>query len=148
MLKPTNKTFWAFLAAYPPPFCRLFGKEKGGGTAEMAITDAMVALRTGMPIDRVRHIARQESWDEVPLGEIKKFLQACNFDPTNSMHRIRINNYEKLCKQRKVVPFRYLRKSPKWESEFLPLSLTVSRIMKSKTGLSITDAASTTLAKS
>ena len=147
MPTPTDKTFWKFLEAYPPPFCRLFGKEKGGGTADMAITDSMVALRSGLPIDRIRHIARQETWDDVPLGEMRKFLQACNFDPTNSLHRIRITKYEKSCKLRKVVPFRYLRQSPKWESEFLPLSLMVSRIMKSKTGLSPVEEASTIPAK-
>lgn len=143
-----SRTPWEFFEAYPPPYCRLLAKEPGGGTADMAVTDAELAIRSGIPINRVREISRLDSWASVPLDEARRFFAACNFDPTSAQDRSRVNNYEKICTKRKSVPFHYLRRSPKWETEFLPLLLIVSRIMTSRSGLLPATASSVTHARS
>lgn len=149
--RPTSKmsrTPWECLEAYPPPYCRLLAKEPGGGSADMSVTDAELAIRSGIPLSRVREISRMESWVGVPVDEVRRFLAGCNFDPTNPVHRQRVRTYEKQCTKRKSVPFHYLRRSPKWETEFLPLLLLVSRIMKSQSELLPATAKSVTHARS
>lgn len=125
-------TTWEYIEAFPPPYCRCFGKREGSGRADMAITDAELAIGANIPIDRVREISRMTTWQGVPFDEMQRFFVGCKFDPTNSVHRHRITEYQKICKKRKVVPFQYLRLSPKWETEFLPLLVMVQKIMRSK----------------
>lgn len=143
-----NRTPWEFLEAYPPPYCRLLAKKNGGGTGDMAITDAEVAIASGIPLQRIHEISRLASWDGVPAGEMRRFFAACNFDPTNSAHRARVNQYNSVCTKRNTVPFRYLRRSPKWETEFLPLYLMVRKIMQSRGESSPQTVASITHARS
>lgn len=127
-----SRTPWEYFEAYPPPYCRMLAKKPGSGLCDMAVTDAELAIRANIPISRIREISQLESWADVPMDEMRRFFDACNFDPTNASHRQRIRTYEYKCKTRKCAPFNYLRKSPKWETEFLPLLLLVNRIMKSR----------------
>ena len=144
----TNRTPWQYLEAYPPPYCRLLAKEPGGGTSDMAVTDAELAIRSGISISRVREISRMDDWGAVTFDEARRFFDACNFDPTSASHRNRVTKYETVCTKRKSVPFHYLRRSPKWETEFLPLLLRIKRIMTSKTALLPVTQASVTHARS
>jgi len=109
-------TFWEALDKFPPGFVRMLAKNGAD-----ALSDAEVAIGSGLTIDRVRQIKFLPTWQTVPLGEICAFFLACNFDPTNAEDRNRVYQYEYVCKKRKTIPFQYLRKHPKWESEFLPL---------------------------
>lgn len=124
-------TVWEYLDAFPPPYCRCLAKEPGSGVADLAVTDADLAIRSDIAIDRVREISRMENWEGVPLGEIRAFFNGLNFDPTEAECRKRVSQYQRVCQTRNVVPFLYLRKSPKWESEFQPLLLMILKIMKS-----------------
>ena len=148
MPSSTLRPPWNFLAAYPPPYCRLFAKEAGGGMSDLSVTDAELAIRSGIPLSRIREISRCPTWNDIPTEEMRRFFEACNFDPTNATHRERVKQYERVCKTRKTVPFHYLRRSPKWETEFLPLYLMVLKIMQSRgeslqqTPLSVTHARS------
>jgi hypothetical protein len=124
-------TAWEYLDAFPPPYCRCLAKEPGSGVGDMAVTDADLAIRSGIPIDRVREISRMTNWEGVPLAEMRAFFRGMNFDPTNAECRKRIAQYQRVCQIRKSTPFLYLRKSPKWETELLPLLLLALKIMKS-----------------
>lgn len=124
-------TIWEYLDAFPPPYCRCLAKEPGSGIADFAVTDAELAIRSGISIDRVREISRMENWDEISLSEMRAFFKGMNFDPTDYECRYRVSQYQRICQNRKTVPFLYLRKSPKWETEFQPLLLMILRIMKS-----------------
>ncbi len=128
-------TTWTHLEKFPPPYVRLLAKRRGGGTSDMAIPDAEIAVRADMEIDRVREISRSSSWDEIPLGELRRFLIACDFDPTNADDRQRVSVYESICTKRNTVPFHYLRRSPKWESEFLPLVRMLPQILSPDSSL-------------
>lgn len=131
-MQSKQRTPWESIDAFPPPYCRLLAKKPGGGTADMAVTDAELAIRSGIPITRISEISRSDSWAGIPVGEMRQFFEACNFDPTNALHRARVHQYNSVCTKRQTVPFHYLRQSPKWETEFLPLYLMVMRIMKSR----------------
>lgn len=98
----------------------------------MAVTDTDLAITSGIPLIRVREVSRMENWNSVTMDEMRRFFVACNFDPTNATHRDRVAKYQHICLKRKSVPFHYLRRSPKWETELLPLLLQAKRIMTSR----------------
>ncbi len=113
------------LAAFPPCFYRLWAKH----SRTQAITDAEIAIASGIDLNRVREIFRMRDWQAVTHGEINKLFIACKFDIFDARARNRVAQYEYACKKRKTKPFKWLRRSPKWESEFLPLI----RLMQSRT---------------
>lgn len=110
-------TFWEALRHFPPYYVRMLAKN-GRATA---LSDADIAIASGLEINRVRQIKCLTCWDDVTVGEMLRFTTACNFDPTRSKDRLRAHTYERVCQKRNVIPFLYLRKSPKWESELLPV---------------------------
>jgi hypothetical protein len=128
----SHRTPWEYIDSYPPPYCRILAKKKGSGSGDMAITDAELAIKTGIPLSRVQQISKMETWAGVTNAEMRSIFEAINFDPTNSQDRSRVNRYQLVCQKRHSTPFRYLRMSPKWETEFLPLFLLSNRIMKSR----------------
>lgn len=121
MPKRSPLTFWQALEHYPPVYVRLLAKKGTLGRAVYAVNDAELAIMTGLPIERIREISRMLNWDAVTLGEARLFFEAARFDPTVGSHRKRIYNYRARCQKLNQIPFHYLRVSPKWESEFLPL---------------------------
>lgn len=110
-------TFWSVFTDFPPYYIRLFAKKD----AYTALSEAEIAIASGLSLNRVREIVQLEDWGTVTFGEIVAFTAACNFDPTSRRDRHRVWQYEYTCRTRKKVPFYYLRKSPKWESEILPI---------------------------
>lgn len=122
MKKATPRAdFWKFLTDFPPPKVRLLAKLPGGGRAVLAISDAELAISSGLTLARVREIAFSYTWDGISLAEMKAFFTACHFDPTLAAHRNRVTEYYRVCLKRNTKVFQYLRNHPKWESEFLPL---------------------------
>lgn len=110
-------TFWEALRQYPPWYVRLMAK--AGRAAVMSEVD--IAIASGIEINRLREIIGGNDYEGVTLGEMRHFFAACKFDPTATRDRNRARNYDFICKTRGALPFRYLRKSPKWESEILPI---------------------------
>lgn len=110
-------TFWAAMQAFPPYYIRMLAKT---GRVS-ALSDSDIAIASGIDLNRVREIKCMTNWDAVTFGEILRFTTACNFDPTRASDRERARKYEYVCQKRNVIPFQYLRKSPKWESEILPV---------------------------
>lgn len=108
---------WSALEKFPPYYVRMLAKHK----AATALSDAEIAISSGIPLNRIREIKLMSNWLTLTVAEVLAFTTACNFDPTSGSDRRRIDDYEAKCKKRKKVPFQYLRKSPKWESEILPL---------------------------
>ena len=46
----SNRTYWEFIDAYPPPYCRCLAKKRGSGRGDMSITDVELAVRSGIPL--------------------------------------------------------------------------------------------------
>jgi hypothetical protein len=117
-------TVWPIVEEYPPIKVRLLAKHPGQGVrsdGSLAITDAELAIASGIPLDRVREISKMFDWNRVMVGEMRSFCAACRFDPTSATDRERIRIYEHVCLKRNKRPFQWLRDSPRYEAEFLPL---------------------------
>jgi hypothetical protein len=127
MSKPIA-TLWRVLEEFPPYYVRILAKRPGSGLRDLGLTDADIAISSNIPISRVREINRMHNWHAVTLGELLAYTLACNFDPANPKDRCRVKQYEYLAKKRGYVPFQYLKKSPKYESEILP----ILHLLKSK----------------
>ena len=114
---------WAALDKYPPYYVRLMAKRADTHAKDplLAFSDAEIAIASGLTLTRVREISRLSDWQSVTVAELNTFTAACNFDPTIYEDRRRVQAYEYACKKRHSAPFQYLKRHPKWESEFLPL---------------------------
>lgn len=132
MRKTPKADFWKYLEEYPPPQCRLLAKLPGGGRMVLAISDAELAISSGIDLNRIREISCSPNWDHISIGEMRAFFTACHFDPTLAAHRNRVTEYYRVCLKRKTKVFQYLRSHPKWESEFLPLVKLLRTIQSQK----------------
>jgi hypothetical protein len=115
MPKNGKKTPWEILTKYPPVFVRLYAKERSGSRMHCALSDEEIAIRGKLPLEKVRYISRETSWDNVKIGDAERFCIGCNFDPFNYLDRNRISAYSKRC------TWAFLRRSDHWNTTFLPL---------------------------
>jgi hypothetical protein len=115
MPKNGKKTPWEILTKYPPVFVRLYAKERSGSRMHCALSDEEIAIRGKLPLEKVRSISRETSWDNVKIGDAERFCIGCNFDPFNYLDRNRISAYSKRC------TWAFLRRSDHWNTTFLPL---------------------------
>jgi len=114
-----KKNFWEQVELYPPALVRLMARRREGGKkAVVALTDEEIAIDSDLPLARVQDIYWMKNWDSIPFGEIRSFIQACRFDPTNAADRNRANAY---VHQPGGPKYRYLQTSPLWKSTFKPL---------------------------
>ena len=110
-------TPWEAMDRFPPYYVRLLAKN---GPC-VAMTDAEIAIGSGIDLSRVREIKFMQTWSALGYGEMRAYLAACRFDPTDAKCRKRVVTYEFICTMRNSAPGAYLRRSPKWESELLPV---------------------------
>lgn len=114
MPKNGRITPWKILTRYPPVFVRLYAKERNK-RIHSALSDEEVAIRGNIDLEKVKSISKLTSWDSVTIGDAKKFITGCNFDPLNYLDRNRISAYTK------KGTYAFLRKSSHWDTIFLPL---------------------------
>lgn len=113
-------SFWQLFADFPPALVRLLARKRAGKNVA-AITAEEIAIVSGLPLDRVLEISGQTTWDGVSLPEAERFFLGCKFDPTSSQDRNRQRAYELKCKTTNRPRFLWLKNSPRFESEYLPL---------------------------
>lgn len=114
-------TLWRSLEDFPPYYVRILAKRPGSGLQNLGLTDSDIAIKSGIPLSRIREIARMANWHDCTVGELLNFTIACGFDPANPRDRQRVKQYEYVCRKRGKKPFQWLKMSPKYESEYLPL---------------------------
>lgn len=114
-------TWTEALEVFPPCVVRLAARFVIGGKNVRALSNREIAIASGIPLVRVLEISRLLSWDEVTVGETRRFCAACNFDPTNANDRGRQRDYVRTCQNHPNRPPRYLQNSPFWETELMPL---------------------------
>lgn len=114
---------WKHLEKHPPWLVRCLARRKVRAKVVVAIGDEELAIAAGIPVDRVRAIYQQKNWTSIPLGEIRAFCLACNFDPFSCTSRNRVHAYLSAIKTGRCAGFGYLKRSPWWESTFAPLIL-------------------------
>ena len=113
------KSAWKHLADHPPVLCRLLARRRIKAKQVVAMSSQEVAISSGLPLSRVIEISRLTSWDTVTVAEAERFLAGCGFDPLKAEDRNRKNAYQRSCKNR--TKFVYLKSSPLWKTEFVPL---------------------------
>ena len=112
-------TFWQILEKYPPPLIRLMARRKVGTKQVVALTDEEIAIDAKLPLPLVQNIYWAKSWDDIPFGHVRRFVAACNFDPTVAADRNRATAY---LHQKGGPRYHYLKASPLWSSLFQPLA--------------------------
>lgn len=117
-----NDTCWDYLRAFPPISVRLAARRKITVSSVLALSNRELAIRTNIPLSRIIEISESFSWDDVTISEAERFCEACEFDPTIYAHRERQMTLISRCLKTQVnrAP-RFLRKSPSWPTEFMPL---------------------------
>lgn len=109
---------WQYIDHFPPWFVRLLARRRTGRGKKqvVALSDEEIAITAGIPVAVVRATYQLRSWDGVPVGEMRKFLVGCQFDPLDFHDRNRAKAY---CGSSPT--FGYLKRSPHWQTVFLPL---------------------------
>lgn len=125
-------TPWEAWDRFPPYYVRLLAKS----ARCVAMTDTEIAIRSGIDLSRVRQIKffgliehTNEPWRGMDTWEQRAYVEACRFDPTDARCRRRVKIYEETCQMRNTPPGAYLRRSPNWETELLP----IVRLVQSRT---------------
>lgn len=107
MRKPI-RSFWDKLDLLPPVACRLLARKTLATGRACPLSDEEIAKRAGMSLAKVKSLSWQVSWDEVPVGDARRFSEACGVEFDNR------RNWQKQMAQLKSN-FLYLRKSGEWE---------------------------------
>lgn len=110
---------WPHLENYPPIKVRLLAHS--GGNRPVWISHAELAITCGLTLARVIEISGMSDWDDVTFSEMRKFCEGCRFDPTVPAQRQRVADYEYRCLQRHSQPMQWLKRSPRYQTEVLPL---------------------------
>ena len=122
-----SKTPWQQMHANPPALVRLCARRRLKRKTVRAISLQEIAIASGLPLARVQVISQSLNWEGISIPEAERFCAGCNFDPMNPVDRNRQSAYRRSCKNQ---PFAFLRKSPWWETEFLPLINRLPQIKK------------------
>lgn len=120
VFKKGVKKTWQLVDQFPPYLVRCVARRRIGSKQIQAMSDEDIAILADIPLARVVEIYDRRRWDDVTVGEMRRFCSACDFDPENAMDRNRLNAYKN---QRGGPKFTYLKKSPWWGSVFKPLIL-------------------------
>jgi hypothetical protein len=113
---------WDALRSFPPIMVRLAARRLVAGKNVAFLSNREIAIVSGITLDRVLDISQSFSFDEVTVGEAERFCRACNFDPTSAADRKRQREYIRICQKKTPGQLpHFLRSSPHWEAEILPL---------------------------
>ncbi len=110
-------TVWEVIEKYPPCLIRLLARERKGGKQIRAISDVEIALKSGIPVERIKEISWSMDWEKITVTEMQKYIKGCGFDPHDSVVRNRVSAY----RRQRGSKFKYLVNSPWWDCTFLPL---------------------------
>lgn len=113
-----RQNLWQKLEEFPPIVCRLLARERAISGGIKALTSSVIAQRAGMTAMEINSLSWLSSWESVPLGKIRPFMEACGVDLTNkSILRTQASYI------RRGAAFKYLKRSPDWDKIYKPLIL-------------------------
>lgn len=85
-----------------------------------AVSLQEISIVAGIPLPRTEAISKSLDWEGITVAEAERFIRGCNFDPLDPADRNRQAAYNRSCQHRRTK-FTFLKKSPLWATEFLPL---------------------------
>lgn len=97
---------------FPPIVCRLLARRHISHNRVFAMSDVEIAERAKLPLGQVKHLSWTLSWDEIPFGQMLKFLDGCNIDFSDR------NSVKRNTRMMSEGTFLYLRKSELWSTQF------------------------------
>lgn len=115
-----RKSAWKLLSEHPPALVRLYARRKFAGKNVVVMTMQEIAIASGLPLQRCIEISKQATWDGITVTEAERFIAGCGWDPLSYVDRNRKNAYARSCQKTKSK-YHYLRSSPLWKAELLPL---------------------------
>ena len=107
---------WRILEKFPPVLVRLLAKKSVATKHVRAVSDEEIAVNAQLPLNVVKHISKQTTWDSIPIGDAERFCAGCGFDPFNCYDRNRAMAYNRTSPR-----YTYLKVSPYWSNTFKPL---------------------------
>ena len=111
-----KRTIWQKFEEFPPIVCRLLARQVVDACAVRALSNAEIAKSSGMTELEVQSLSHLTSWDDVPVGKMRRFMSACNVD-LNSRSNLRLH----VAYIRSTASWKYLKRSPEWTTFFQPL---------------------------
>lgn len=114
---------------FPPVIVRMLARVPRG----RPLTSLEISQASGIPVARVDSISRSKSWAGIDIYEMQSFCNACSVDFASRVSMKRVDTYIRGARVdgKRVPPsFAYLRKSPDWEKEYLPLIEIVKGLKK------------------
>ena len=112
-MSPNKLSFWEKLDRFPPIVCRLLARRKQASGGIVAMTASEIASRGGMTVCEVNSLSWLTSWEGVPMRQVRQFSLACGVDFCDRANMREHSAYVKRC-----ASFKYLKKSPEWDSVY------------------------------
>lgn len=74
---------WNKFRLFTPPVIRLLAVKRTQGSA-IALTDEEISEASGLSVKRIKEIYWSKTWNDIPLGEVKRFFDGCGFNLDDS----------------------------------------------------------------
>lgn len=116
MPRKNRLTLWQKLARFTPMTVRLLARKSSPTGRPVAMSDDEISLASGLALARVKGISWSESWDGIPVSDMRDFMLACGIDIGDRDCVRQIGSYLS-----RGCAFTYLRRHPDWRSTFEPL---------------------------
>lgn len=123
-------SFWDWTKLISPVWARLLARIPHG----RPLTDAEIALKSGLTMDRVFLIQHMTDWSSVSMVEAEMFLRGCGINFCDSRQMDRVRWYLPRPGKKTPVTFKYLRISPEWNTKYRPLMLRARASLDKITG--------------
>lgn len=108
------------IVTFPPILCRILAKHRYGSP----LSTHELATRLGWTPAKVEAFSQSTSWRGIDVFDMLAFMAACQLDFSNHAQVKRVKTYLRGKKRNgsRVAPtYMYLRRSPLWQSYYLPL---------------------------
>lgn len=122
-----TSNFFKRARRFPPVVVRMLARVPRG----RPLTSLEISKASNIPVARVDSISRSTSWQGIDIYEMQAFCSACRVDFASRKSMKRVDTYIRgvTINGKRVPPtYSYLRKSPDWEKEFLPLVLILKEL--------------------
>lgn len=113
MGRPNLRNIWTKLEIFSPVMVRLLAADRKRGTS-WDLSDEEIAERAGMTVKEVQRIYWNKTWDDITLGQMKRFVKACNVDFANPKQMRVHSNF--ICKRTKGIHLRRSKNHKLYES--------------------------------
>ena len=108
-----TSSFWLRAMRYPPCLVRLLARHPHGDP----LSDGEIAQRSGLSRYQVGVIASSVSWDEITLGDMRRFLNGCGIDFCDAYCMKKVSVYLNGVRIGKCKMSKYLRKARNFKTE-------------------------------